>query len=142
MVDPGRAARRQFLKRVVLAGPGLAAAGWSSACGPSGRAGRVVCRLDDLPVGGFRLFEHPGPDDPCILVRRATDRLVAYSRRCTHESCTVTYRRGADRFECPCHAGAYDADDGQVLAGPPPRPLPRLEVAVLEGDVVVGEAAR
>ena len=142
MGDPGRAVRRQFLKRVALAGPGLTAAGWLSACDRGLRAGRVLCRVDDLPVGGYRLFEHPGPDDPCILLRRATDRLVAYSRRSTHESCAVAYRRGADRLECPCHAGAYAADDGHVLAGPPPRPLARLEVTVVDGDVVLDEAAR
>jgi nitrite reductase/ring-hydroxylating ferredoxin subunit len=131
--------RRRFLGRAAAAAPMLGFAGWLGACGSAARA---ICRLDELPVGGFRLFEHPGPDDPCILIRRAPDRLVAYSRVCTHESCAVAYRRGADRLECPCHAGAYAADDGRVLGGPPPGPLRRLAVAVSGGEVLVSGAAR
>jgi Rieske Fe-S protein len=135
------AGRRRFLGRAAFAAPVLGAAAWLYARAGR-RAGRVVCRADELPVGGYRLFEHPGPDEPCILIRRTPDRLVAYSRLCTHESCAVAYRQGADRLECPCHAGAYAADDGRVLAGPPPRPLRRLDVTVADGRVVVSGVAR
>ena len=140
MTAPGSGSRRRFLGRVVSAVPMVGAAVWVDGC--AGPRDRVVCRIDDLPVGGFRLFEHPGPDDACILIRRAPDRLVAFSRRCTHESCAVAYRAGADRLECACHAGAYAADDGRVLGGPPPHPLVRLTVAVKGGDVLVGGPAR
>jgi nitrite reductase/ring-hydroxylating ferredoxin subunit len=135
-------ARRRFLGSAVAAAPMLGSAGWLGTCGPASRAARAICRLDELPVGGFRLFEHPGPDDPCILIRRAPHRLVAYSRVCTHESCAVAYRHGADRLECPCHAGAYAVDDGRVLSGPPPGPLKRLAITVSGGEVLVSGGAR
>jgi Rieske Fe-S protein len=117
-----------------------AAAAWlglrAARCAPRG-ARREICRADDLAVGGFRLFEYPGPDAPCILIRSGADDFVAYARTCTHESCTVTYRSGADRLVCPCHGGAYAVADGRVLHGPPPRALERLRVAREGGHVVV-----
>jgi len=41
---------------------------------------------------------------------------------------------GADLFMCPCHGGVY-YNDGQVAAGPPPRPLFRYDVRVENGEV-------
>jgi hypothetical protein len=43
----------------------------------------------------------------------------------------------SQRFICPCHGGVYGAD-GEVVGGPPVRPLDRFETRV-EGDrVLVG----
>jgi menaquinol-cytochrome c reductase iron-sulfur subunit len=41
---------------------------------------------------------------------------------------------GAELFMCPCHGGVY-YKDGNVAAGPPPRPLVRYAVRVENGDV-------
>ena len=32
------------------------------------------------------------------------------------------------RLECPCHEGYFSVEDGHVIQGPPPRPLPRIEL--------------
>ena len=42
------------------------------------------------------------------------------------------------QFKCPCHGGIY-ARDGQVVSGPPPRPLERLNSRVnpSTGDIEV-----
>jgi len=40
------------------------------------------------------------------------------------------------RFKCPCHASVFDID-GNVLAGPAPRPLDGLETRVEDGRVFV-----
>jgi menaquinol-cytochrome c reductase iron-sulfur subunit len=37
---------------------------------------------------------------------------------------------------CPCHGGVY-YKDGTVAAGPPPLPLPRYPVRVVNGDVQI-----
>jgi menaquinol-cytochrome c reductase iron-sulfur subunit len=50
-----------------------------------------------------------------------TDILILNSR-CTHLSCTVNWHEEADAFICPCHDAKF-SKDGQVLDGPPPRPL-------------------
>ncbi len=90
----------------------------------------------DLAVGGVRLFNYPGPHDPCILVRTAEDSFVAYSQKCTHLSCAVYYSAANHRLECPCHEGYFSVDDGRVLQGPPPRPLPRIALEQRQGKLV------
>jgi menaquinol-cytochrome c reductase iron-sulfur subunit len=48
----------------------------------------------------------------------------------------VNWLPDANIFECPCHGGVYYAD-GQVAAGPPPRPLFQHQVRVQNGQVQV-----
>ena len=85
-----------------------------------------VASVSALPVGGSTVFEYPAPGEPCLLIRSAEDRFVAFSQKCTHLSCAVVYSKERDRIECPCHLGFFSARDGRVLQGPPPRPLPRV----------------
>ena len=94
-----------------------------------------VGRADDLPIGGYRLFRYPTQDHPCILVRLSESEFAAYSQSCTHLMCPVQYQHGSRRFFCPCHEGFFSAVDGHVLAGPPPRALPRYPVAIRDGDI-------
>ncbi len=62
---------------------------------------------------------------------------IAISTRCTHLGCPVRYVQASARFICPCHGGVY-GDDGEVVGGPPVRPLDRFETAVEQGQVLVG----
>ena len=59
----------------------------------------------------------------------ATAGLAALSTTCTHLGCGVAWSAERKAFLCPCHGGAY-GEDGAVVAGPPPRSLERLTVAV------------
>lgn len=92
--------------------------------------------VDELPIGAVRVFEYPAKGDPCVLVRLADGRFVAYDRRCTHLSCPVVPRPQEGRLHCPCHNGHFDLATGAPLAGPPRRPLPRVELEVRDGRVV------
>jgi len=96
----------------------------------------AVARVDELPVGGVKLFRYPTDADPCILVRTGESEWNAFSQKCTHLSCAVVYVRQNDRLECPCHRGFFSARDGSVLQGPPPRPLPRVLLAERGGVLV------
>ena len=102
----------------------------------------AVAREDEVPVGGFKLFTHPSAQDPCILVRTARDFWVAYSRTCTHRACAVTYSLESNRLECPCHRGAFAADTGAVVEGPPPRPLPRVVLERRDGRLFAAPDAK
>ena len=95
-----------------------------------------IAGVDELPVGGLRVFEYPGKGDPCVLLRLAPDRFVAYDRRCTHLSCPVVPRPGEGRFDCPCHEGHFDLTTGAPLAGPPRRPLLRVTLEMRAGRVL------
>jgi Rieske Fe-S protein len=135
-VDDHYVTRREFTKSLVLVScAGFCANGALLAMGASGKTQGVTKaeprRIDgarNLPVGGSRVFEFPGPGNPCLLVRLDVDRFVAFGQKCTHLGCPVLYSRESGRIECPCHRGFFSAEDGKVLAGPPPRPLPRIEL--------------
>lgn len=62
---------------------------------------------------------------------------IAISTRCTHLGCPVRYVQASQRFICPCHGGVYGAA-GEVVGGPPVRPLDRFETTVENGRVLVG----
>ncbi len=70
-----------------------------------------------------------------ILINLPGKGLVAYSDVCTHLSCAVTYQEANKKLHCPCHEGFFDAATGNVLAGPPTRPLPLIELAVQDGII-------
>jgi Rieske Fe-S protein len=62
----------------------------------------------------------------------ASGEFLALSAVCTHLGCNVRWRAAESRFACPCHAGYYDPT-GEVISGPPPRPLRQLETRVRDG---------
>lgn len=80
-------------------------------------------------------FHYPTERDSAILIRTADGAYHAFGQQCTHLSCPVYYARDHQRLECPCHEGAFDAQTGNVLYGPPPRPLDVIDVEVREGQV-------
>ena len=133
-VDDHFVTRREFTKSLVwvslatfLANAAMAVLGWRKHDWSGETLPQVqIAMVDDLPVGGSRVFYYPSADDPCLLVRLAMDRYVAFGQKCTHLGCPVHYRAAARRLYCPCHEGFFDVEDGRVLAGPPSRPLPRI----------------
>ena len=39
------------------------------------------------------------------------------------------------RPRCPCHNGYFEINEGRPIAGPPRRPLSRIQLAVRDGVV-------
>ncbi len=77
-----------------------------------------------------------------IYVQQLPDgELLAHSNICTHLSCIAHWQAEEQRFFCPCHDGVYDRM-GNVVSGPPPRPLDRYQVKVEDGQIWVGERYR
>lgn len=81
-------------------------------------------------------FRYPTERDTAILVRAADGQYFAYGQKCTHLACPVYFETVHGRLECPCHEGGFDVRTGNVLYGPPPRPLDMIEVEVREGGEV------
>jgi cytochrome b6-f complex iron-sulfur subunit len=90
--------------------------------------------LEDLRVGEARLIRHGVT--PFYVVRLDATRVQALSAVCTHVRCIVGYDRERRALVCPCHDGRFDLA-GNVLSGPPPRPLPSYAVSVRAGEVFV-----
>lgn len=100
-----------------------------------GGAAKLVIPAGELKEGDARFFEFAGSS--AVLVKTKTGELVALSAVCTHLGCIVQWVKEKQHFLCPCHAGQF-ATDGSVLAGPPPRPLPKIPVTVSGGTITVG----
>lgn len=63
---------------------------------------------------------------------------VAMSNICTHLACRVRWIAENQQFFCPCHNAIFDKE-GNVVAGPPPRPLDRYSLKVENGQLFIGE---
>jgi Rieske Fe-S protein len=71
-----------------------------------------------------------------FLVWDGADTVRAMSATCTHLGCQVQWDGEGKAFKCPCHGGVFAAD-GKVMAGPPPRPLDRIEARIDPADASV-----
>ena len=142
-------ARRDFTRFLVLtSGAFVCGQAWIAAHSLVRRrdappARKRIAALADIPVRSALMFSYPDEQDPCLLIRLADDQLVAYSQKCTHLSCAVVPEIDEGVLHCPCHEGYFDLATGRNIAGPPPRPLPRIVLELDGGDVfAVGVEAR
>lgn len=94
---------------------------------------KLTLQKSEIPIGGSKNIVFN--DAPAIVINRPGKGLTALSKVCTHLGCLVEYDKDKNRMVCPCHAGVYDLE-GNVLSGPPPKPLPKLPLRV-EGDTIV-----
>jgi Rieske Fe-S protein len=146
-VESEHVSRREFAKFLCLASGGMAVgSGWVAVKDrlfpPHRIAGEaLVCNAADVAAGGTYRFTVPGSKTPYILIHLNDGSWRAYEQKCTHLSCSVFYQPAADKIQCPCHNGWFDARTGNVLQGPPPRPLPHLNVVVKGGQIYVSEPA-
>jgi Rieske Fe-S protein len=75
-------------------------------------------------------------DRRVVYLVRTADSIRALDSTCTHLGCRTRFNADTRRIECPCHGGVYDLD-GQVVSGPPPRPLDELPVRVEGARILV-----
>ena len=94
----------------------------------------AIARVGELGENEWRIFDFPDQYAQGILINLPGKGLVAYSDVCTHLSCAVVYQ-GNGKLHCPCHEGLFDAATGDVLAGPPTRPLPTIQIAIQNGVI-------
>lgn len=136
-------ARRDFAKFLVLtSGAFVAGQAWIAATSlvrhrraPPDR--KRIGSLAAIAPGTALMFDFD--DGPCLLIRLPDGDLVAYSQKCTHLSCAVVPKIDEGVLHCPCHEGYFDLRTGRNIAGPPPRPLPAIEL-VVEGDEIYAVA--
>ena len=142
MTQPMDVSRRTII--LVGGGTALALAGCSSEPAPTdqttdagtpteggGTGAEEIAKLADIPVGGSISATLDGK--PILVAQPTEGTVVAFSAICTHKGCVV--KPDAAEFACPCHGSRYDSANGEVTAGPAPRPLDPVKVTV-EGDSV------
>jgi cytochrome b6-f complex iron-sulfur subunit len=119
-----------------MAIPGLAYL-WPAAKG-GGAAEKVeVAGAGQLPVGHSTRVQ---VGSKVVIVVRGRTGFKAFSAICTHLGCLVNWDTGRHEFLCPCHAAVFD-ENGRVVSGPPPAPLPEYDVKEVEGKVFVSAKA-
>jgi len=64
------------------------------------------------------------------------ENFVVLSNVCTHLGCRVHWDSGKNGFFCPCHGAVFDKH-GNVVSGPPPRPLDSFETKVETGKLFI-----
>jgi cytochrome b6-f complex iron-sulfur subunit len=90
--------------------------------------------FSSLPVGAARFIRHGS--GPLLVVRASEDQVQAFSAICTHLRCVLEWDEETQAILCPCHAGAFDRR-GNVLSGPPTRPLRQYPAEVRADEIVV-----
>ena len=98
----------------------------------------AAAKVGDLAVNTAKIFRFG--NKPGILIRTPHDELKAFSAVCTHLNCTVQYNSDSSLIWCACHNGKFDLN-GQVISGPPPRPLEAYGVNVRGDDVIVSKSS-
>jgi cytochrome b6-f complex iron-sulfur subunit len=134
--------RREFVANVVLSVAGFLGLGGLAArflqylypvVPPEEIVEVPAGRRDLVPPGGSVVLSLPTGQ---IALVDAGGELRAFSAVCTHLGCIVRWQPEMEHLYCACHGGMFDLG-GQVVGGPPPRPLPRYPVEVREGQVFV-----
>ncbi|MHC4957274.1 MAG: QcrA and Rieske domain-containing protein [Planctomycetota bacterium] len=99
----------------------------------------LVGRTESMAVGAHsRVVD----GEEYVVVRLDEKRFHALSATCTHSDvCLVEWDADRRQLVCPCHRGVFDVQ-GNVVSGPPPRPLTQREVFVKDGGVYIRRSRR
>jgi Rieske Fe-S protein len=140
--DEAQVTRREFCNFLGLTSAALfvGAAGFAAKAAIDSRqtttfAPAQIANAEAMVPNSALNFHYPTEKDSAILIRTADGAYHAYGQQCTHLACPVYYAREHQRLECPCHEGAFDAATGNVLYGPPPRPLDAIRLEMRDGKV-------
>ncbi len=71
-----------------------------------------------------------------FVVRKSETDVMVLSNVCTHLGCRVNWIADQKEFICPCHNAQFGVD-GNILGGPPPRPLDQYQTRVENGSLSI-----
>jgi Rieske Fe-S protein len=78
-----------------------------------------------------------GLQTPLAVTRGSQTEVVAISRVCTHEGCTVNLPTSAGAtLDCPCHGSRFRTT-GQVVNGPASRALFQFPARIQGNEVII-----
>src|SRR3954453_15380098 len=98
--------------------------------GGSGGA-EILTTTGDVPVDGGVVLD----TDKVVITPPKANDFKGFSAVCTHLGCLVNDVSGGT-INCPCHGSQYSIEDGSVVSGPAPSPLPAVDIKV-EGNNIV-----
>ena len=101
----------------------------------AGRARAVTIAKKEIPINTTK--DVMIGQTPAIILNTRDKGFLAFSKVCTHLGCLVKYHPDKQVFICPCHAGIFDLE-GNVVSGPPPKPLQKFAVKVEGDNLMIG----
>lgn len=140
---PANANERRTFLTVILGGIGVVIAGAFSwplfrYLAPIDKGGgelQVRVPRSQVAVGEAHFFSYQGR--PAVLLQPTAGEFLALSAVCTHLGCIVKWVADSEEFLCPCHGGRF-SPAGQVLGGPPPKPLAVYGVSIEGDEILIG----
>ncbi len=104
---------------------------WPRRKGPKVETVFVAGKVTDFKAGEVIPFRKER-----TFIVRTDGGLLAISAICTHLHCIINWNEVLKKFECPCHGAKFN-QNGEVLEGPPPRPLDLYKLQIVAGNLVV-----
>jgi Rieske Fe-S protein len=94
--------------------------------------GTVLGAASEIPVGGGKIFTAA----KVVVTQPARGRYQGFSAICTHVGCILSEVANGT-IDCPCHGSEFTITTGAVVTGPAPRPLPKKQIKIVDGKVVL-----
>ena len=102
--------------------------------------------LENYPVGVPTRFEttrtrvngweRTATNYGLFVVKKSDTEVRVFSDICTHLGCRVSWHADQKHYISPCHDGHFDIV-GNVVSGPPPRPLDEYITKIENGNLLV-----
>jgi Rieske Fe-S protein len=94
--------------------------------------GIVLGAASAIPVGGGKIYTAA----KVVVTQPTRGQYKAFSAVCTHVGCIMS--EVADgTIDCPCHGSEFKITTGAVVTGPAPAPLPKKQIKIVDGKVVL-----
>jgi Rieske Fe-S protein len=94
--------------------------------------GAVLGAASEIPVGGGKIYTAAR----VVVTQPARGQYRAFSAVCTHVGCIMSEVANGT-IDCPCHGSEFKITTGAVVTGPAPAPLPRKQIKIVNGKVVL-----
>ncbi len=94
--------------------------------------GTVLAAASEIPVGGGKIFTAA----KVVVTQPVSGQYLGFSAVCTHVGCTLSEVANGT-IDCPCHGSEFKITTGAVVTGPAPSPLPKKQIKVVNGQVVL-----
>jgi Rieske Fe-S protein len=94
--------------------------------------GTVLGAASEIPVGGGKIYTAA----KVVVTQPVRGQYNGFSAVCTHVGCILSEVANGT-IDCPCHGSEFKITTGAVVTGPAPSPLPKKQVKIVDGKVVL-----
>jgi cytochrome b6-f complex iron-sulfur subunit len=105
---------------------------WPESGNKGAQAEVMIASVDEVPAGTVKKFMF---NDKAAVLLHMPAGFRAFGSICTHLGCIAYLKPDENILFCPCHLGKFDPNTGEVISGPPPSPLPAIDIVVKDGAV-------